>query len=141
MLKISNLMGVNGMKEIKLRAWDEDKQVLSAPFTLDEVYTSQDDSWIDIEDMSYVFQKTLIECTGFKDKNGADVYDKDIVEFKFGREHCRAIVSYDEVSARWIKTFITPYGIDTKDLSSYASSQRVIGNTLKHPELVKGLVI
>lgn len=77
------------------------------------------------------------QWVGLTDKNGTKIYAGDLVEFKLGPEKVVGIVSYDPASARYIKSFVSSYGREEKDLSSYASSQKVVGNIHENPGPLK----
>lgn len=99
-----------------------------------KVYIAQDFGGISCVEVD---PATVGQYTGLKDRNGIEIYEGDIVRFKLGTEKCIGIVFYDDQSARYAKTIISSYGKENKDLSSYISSQVVIGNVDQNPELLK----
>jgi hypothetical protein len=58
------------MREIKFRAWDGDKKIITQPQDLSCCRSSW--SWLGLKDMP------LMQYTGLKDKNGKEIYEGDI---------------------------------------------------------------
>lgn len=68
------------MREIKFRAWDGESKRMSKPFHIDELkfgYIKDIDNCVMDKDL------VLMQFTGFKDKNGKEIYFSDIVKFSF----------------------------------------------------------
>ena len=70
-----------------------------------------------------------MQFTGFKDKNGKDIYEDDIVSGKDGYDEPMVWqVAFESVNSEW-----TGFNIGTDD----AGCCEVIGNIFETPELLK----
>ena len=115
------------MREIKFRAWDEiNHEMLDAD---DMKYGVQYNN----KTLSLISQKecfTFMQFTGFKDKNGVEIYEGDIIkglhDFGMVFEERMTSVHYDDdfcgypVFTYWLRKTI-----------------EVIGNIYENPELIK----
>lgn len=114
------------MREIKFRAWDEDRfQYLELP----------NDLRINTEDWFYkISYLELQQYTGLKDKNGVEIYEGDVVETGYGI----GVIEWIDINCcfkiRWIQTILEekyswiPFkGFKYKE---------VIGNIYENPELL-----
>jgi hypothetical protein len=120
---------MRGMREIKFRAWDEEKKQMSAPFILgmpavfkNGVLTSE------LATKRYGIK--VMQYTGLKDKNGKEIYEGDILEYKRflsdGNE--RGFVEYNEY-AEW--------SVNNWLLNRIYRRAEVIGNRFANPELLE----
>lgn len=81
-----------------------------------------------------IFENTICQCTGLKDKNGKLIWENDIVNTQCGK----AIVVWDKAEWRikWIKDAIW-----RKDLHFWTNEDdwkcEVIGNIFDNPELLE----
>lgn len=136
------------MRDIKFRAWSgkqgafiqEAFSVLADGSGI-RITIPVDDDVVQDVNAEFYFQDNdnlaVQQFTGLKDKNGVEIYEGDLVEFKLGGEKVIGAVSYMDSQARWVKTFTPSYGAGEKDLSSYASSHEVVGNIYESPELLE----
>ena len=62
---------------IKFRAWNKEEKKMLKPFTIWQVSDEIDE--IDLFEEGHI----LMQFTGFKDKNGIEIYEGDIVRYKF----------------------------------------------------------
>lgn len=113
------------MREIKFRAWAHTSEKMFCPYT--------DDGW-EITDgvLTPLPNTTLEQFTGLHDKNGAEIYEGDIVKTGWHWSKSEALtqaVEYDSASAVYI-----PFG--TNDWSWDANACEVIGNIHKNPEFL-----
>jgi uncharacterized phage protein (TIGR01671 family) len=131
-------------REIKFRTWDEEEKKM---YALD-IFKTEDDSygpefvlrtkesqdaatWIDTHCKES--DCILMQFTGLKDKNGKEIYEGDILEFK-------NIDNIGEVA--WC-FFDSAWGLKVNDeftnvISTYlVSPYEVIGNIYENPELLK----
>jgi len=153
------------MRKIKFRAWDKRRKIMLEPFTLWELYDDGQD--LDHESNSMfinrkynLFEKNdfiFLQFTGLKDKNGKEIYEKDILEGKHFHEEfdewrdATYIVKWDKKSCCFyldstiVSNSLCPDGkiyFDI-DLVSYGSfyidldESKVIGNIFVNPELLK----
>lgn len=124
----------------KFRAWDSVKKKFVEHFFITdnslicnmEKPTSGYNSPVPIEKSELI----LMQFTGLKDKNGKDIFEKDIVNFK-GR---KAIVKWHGSYASFIYEFVDELqNRTTKWQPLYLSYYKfeVIGNSLENPELLE----
>lgn len=121
------------MREIKCRAWDTDKQKMIYPSSRQSITSCC--SCIEVltcheivggryrTDITYTCNGYLLEYTGLKDKNGKEIYEGDIIKYKYLHEDCIATVHFDERLAHF-------------NAYEYAHGE-VIGNIYENSELLK----
>lgn len=128
------------MREIKFRAWDNEMKRMSNPFTLgDNVITWNDG---DVA-MPVIFaghkaeqrgRFIFLQYTGLKDKNGKEIYDRDVIN-EYDSDRGRNIkpktlvVKWDDKNGSFIADGFFPF-MDF-DLCE------VIGNIYETPERLK----
>lgn len=130
------------MRDIKFRCWDtENKEMLEVqeldyedsyngqPMTRTTMYSD----YFDTEDM------ILMQYVGLKDKNGKEIYEGDIVKFRFkdDREEFPDLIGYIEYQTTFTAFRIMSnqgsFKIDITEIKSI----EVIGNIYKNPELLE----
>lgn len=133
---------------IKFRAWDKVnkklKQVYSINFdkngeieSIKEEYTEPNEMYA-MFDIGYF---ELMQSTGLKDKNGVEIYEGDIVEFKYPydkRIKTKGVIVWNDNKAC--------FGISMKETTEQYELYRitaenyltVIGNVHQNPELLEG---
>jgi uncharacterized phage protein (TIGR01671 family) len=127
------------MREIKFRAWDKtnNKWCETSPSVGWVLNTDTHETGIQFYGLTDG-NIELMQYTGLKDKNGKEIYEKDIV--KRGKDV--QVVSFDEFCFDGYYT-ITGFGIGTPTAESYsfgidvAKEWEVIGNLYENSELLK----
>lgn len=117
----------------KYRAWSKDKGILSEVVSIDFWSENTVTEYFRERDFEDVI---LMQSTDLKDKNGKEIFEKDIVNFK-GR---KAIVKWHGSYASFIYEFVDELqNRTTKWQPLYLSYYKfeVIGNSLENPELLE----
>lgn len=130
------------MREIKFRAWLKwDKRILpvkSIIFETNRVSVRlRERFWISTE----FNEIELMESTGLKDRNGTEIYEGDIINYKYGRHtSTQFVVKYDEFQATFVVVDNHNDLIYTfRELADYIqlNSLEVIGNIYENKELLE----
>ncbi|AJA42297.1 YopX [Staphylococcus phage vB_SepM_ phiIPLA-C1C] len=127
---------------IKLRAWDKTENKM---WNVETIYI--EDEWVKVNDGSiYGITKDLVrdyvlmQSTGLKDKNDTEIYEGDIVEFKYPydkRIKTKGIIVWNDN--------IACFGISMKETTEQYELYRitaenyltVISNKFQNPELLE----
>ena len=144
------------MRQIKFRAWDEDKKEITKSFNFSDVegdggYGDIYNPKLDFDNSISVYQLhdenlfILMQFTGLCDKNGKEIYEGDILEIKnyekgFGWTTRKAFVFFEDGCFKidnnnyWNPLVAHVIGEDT-DYKGWTA--KVIGNIYENPELIK----
>ena len=98
--------------------------------TIYSVETINELDWTSVNRIVLVFEETLGQYTGLKDKNGKEIYEGDIVKNALG--DIGKIIYIDKYSAFIVKGWENGYKLWFED------NIEVIGNIYDNPELLKG---
>lgn len=117
------------MREIKFRVWDGKKM---ESFLLDNDFDCI---------TGWIGESPLMQYTGLKDKNGKEIYEGDIVEFK---------ANYSVNPNGWMegKVVITEYRLELhskngfiysadEETDEFPHNVEVLGNIHENPDLIK----
>lgn len=130
------------MRDIKFRCWDtENKEMLEVQeLDYEDSYNGQPmirttmySDYFDTEDM------ILMQYVGLKDKNGKEIYEGDIVKFRFkdDREEFPDLIGYIEYQTTFTAFRIMSnqgsFKIDITEIKFI----EVIGNIYDNPELLE----
>jgi uncharacterized phage protein (TIGR01671 family) len=124
------------MRELKFRAWREDLQIMSSPFKLfdnDEYYLLNGDA-MDVEDA------VVMQYTGQKDKNGKEIYERDIIFSSHIEDQKAGPVKWSDIHHAYIINYPRRKG-DATDQWQFMHGKEhcyeVIGDIYRSPELLK----
>lgn len=106
------------MREIKFRAWDEEKEEM-----LEELQIRNEPLW-----WLTSLKLPIMQYTGMKDKNGTDVYEGDILQ-QYWRGEPTGIVAVEY----WEHGF---YGNDITRTNYDSETSEVIGNIYENEGLL-----
>lgn len=137
------------MREIKFRAWDKERELVSGveclQFTRDgsDMYKPILSAIKTFHDAAFYPEKyVLMQYTGLKDKNGKEIYEGDIVKWvlleRFD-EDITEMISEVKFSEKW--SGFTPMAMDTDVEDGYynyrVTEVEVIGNIYENSDLLK----
>ena len=118
------------MREIKFRAWDKERKLMSNPFTIGD-WGTVNIWWPNSDIVSTLDDVELLEYTGLKDKNGEEIYEGDWLTLRNKRRVYQ--VSYE---ANW-----GGYTANGKECAAISPSlwkeAEVMGNVYENPELLE----
>ena len=119
------------MRPIKFRAWDKRLKLMTRPFGIGEGIV-----FYDGQQTYYNTNHIPMQYTGMKDKNGKEIYEGDIVEYRKDV----AIIKY--INSAFMLAYINEDKYDFIEVlykySPKAYKLKVIGNIYENPELLKG---
>jgi uncharacterized phage protein (TIGR01671 family) len=124
------------MKELKFRAWDEQKKVMHYNFQF--IKSGEDgNDWIiftsdkqTLKDAQHPFnnpyfqqQLKIMQYTGLKDKNDTEIYEGDILQWEGAYRDIKWVVTWDTmyIHSNWHST---------------GMRYEIIGNKFRNPELL-----
>lgn len=130
-------------REIKFRAWDEKLKMMTTPF-IDFLIFEESENFKKGQVLHQHFEDEefipieIMQFTGLKDKNGNEIYEEDIIEFKHpfkGRYH-KGIV--EMIDWRWtLRNFYQSHlDIPNEPFCEGTEYIEVIGNIYQNPELL-----
>ncbi|QDX94343.1 hypothetical protein EEL30_19885 [Brevibacillus laterosporus] len=119
------------MRDIKFRAWDDVSKVMS--FSNFEQF----DDMMGFRFSHFETEKPIyMQCTGLSDKNGKEIYEGDILEYKKfyyfdeSDKKARDFVGYSTEYVEWT--------LGNSLLNKIYRRCEVIGNIYKNPDLIQG---
>ena len=126
------------MREIKFRAWDELDKKMSF-WTLNDLIINF--GYSELTEKPNVLNDEFMQYTGLKDKNGKEIYEGDIIQFKrnneeFRRKEIQWINHYGQWNFPNLNNNESNYKKDITPKDILDSSWEVIGNIYENPELL-----
>jgi len=120
-------------REIKFRAWDKENKefvptdiLINANGEITRVDTGRE--WTDVDHLD-IFE--LMQYTGLKDKNGKEIYEKDLVKDGNGKI---AVIEWHDLRASWI---FCDEEFNELLFEKTLLLLEVVGNIYEHPELLE----
>lgn len=128
------------MRDIKFRAWNREKNIM--------VYDNEDDTcgyWDGcynsnigmintILNSKYYEQYDFMQYAGLKDKNGKEIYEGDIIQYK---DITKGLIRYSEKYAQYVLVNTGTVKDEFEPLGDYNMEVfEIIGNEFDNPELL-----
>lgn len=138
------------MRQIKFRAWDEDRKQMIYDFSTISVKLLQ----ANMEDGGFIFcggyqenedwhEPILMQFTGLKDSTGKEIYEGDIIESTFSDgKPCRHVIEYSSEQAQFVAVFIQNNYSPVKSEGGIKQSwvnefkKKVVGNIYQNQNLL-----
>jgi len=120
------------MREIKFRAWDESRM---KGLKKNDFFSIRNDGYTSIS-LPSSNEPKLMQYTGLTDKNGVEIYEGDIVKFKWLGEYT-GVIKYEDCG------FGLSYNANDEQMNVamrrfyFDKNAEVIGNIHENPELLE----
>ncbi|CAF1778189.1 hypothetical protein NRS6094_04341 [Bacillus subtilis] len=129
------------MREIKFRAWDENSQemIYEVGITPEGIPYSIPENAEGCDQFNYFLTCHKMQYTGFKDKNGREIYEGDIVKVTNGAEELGGVdtgIGRVEWLTKWGFWNVSKIENGLGDLL-FNGYVEVIGNIYENPELLE----
>jgi uncharacterized phage protein (TIGR01671 family) len=144
------------MRQIKFRAWDKRKKVMSATFSIFDIFTTQTikDSCVStVTHFPYGIEAkknddiVLMQYTGLKDKNGKEIYEGDIVSLNgvigYGQpiKENHAVICDNgspKINNGYEYVFLEEFVfVGNSKHEEFHNDTEIIGNVWENPELIE----
>ena len=134
------------MREIKFRAWNKSKGIMALVAHISNLLTvggyvdvrmNEHDAVTKIEEEWSEGEYILMQFTGLLDKNGTEIYERDVVN------HLTTSIPFDAFTAKEVVFEVGCFKVGSKDRQPTMlgwispSCLEVIGNIHENPELLK----